>query len=395
MKYDLVFEGGGAKGFVLVGACDEFFRRGHSFDRLLGTSAGAITATLLAVGYSPGEMLSALAEEEDGRSVFASFLAMPPPFTSDELTHSAVGALLDAIQFNFLPGRAQRGLDARLLRALADNERFRHIMSFVERGGWYAADPFLVWLQRKLDSGRWKGGQRHFSGLTLGQLFAETNVELSVVASDTTDSRMLVLNHRTSPDCPVVWAVRMSMSIPLLWDEVVWQATWGNYLGRNVLDHMIVDGGLLSNFPIELFISNEPHVTRLMGPKGASPLLGMLIDDRLPVPQAKNLLVSIDIKPGELRTVKRLQRLVDTATTAHDKMVMDENSHLIVRLPAQGFGTTEFDMSDARRDSLVNGGRTAMELYFDTPHDLVLPTKSIPAERPVNRADRVARSILQ
>ena len=56
MKYDLVFEGGGAKGMVFVGACEEFFRRGHSFDRLLGTSAGAITATLLAVGYTPEEI---------------------------------------------------------------------------------------------------------------------------------------------------------------------------------------------------------------------------------------------------------------------------------------------------------------------------------------------------
>ena len=42
MKYDLVFEGGGAKGIVFVGACAEFFNRGHSFERLLGTSAGAI-----------------------------------------------------------------------------------------------------------------------------------------------------------------------------------------------------------------------------------------------------------------------------------------------------------------------------------------------------------------
>ena len=56
MKYDLVFEGGGAKGMVFVGACEEFFRRGHSFDRLLGTPAGAITATLLAVGYTPEEI---------------------------------------------------------------------------------------------------------------------------------------------------------------------------------------------------------------------------------------------------------------------------------------------------------------------------------------------------
>jgi NTE family protein len=48
MKYDMVFEGGGAKGMVFVGAMQEFESRGHSHDRLLGTSAGAITAALLA-----------------------------------------------------------------------------------------------------------------------------------------------------------------------------------------------------------------------------------------------------------------------------------------------------------------------------------------------------------
>lgn len=41
MNYDLVFEGGGAKGMVFVGACQEFFNRGHSFGRLLGTSCAS------------------------------------------------------------------------------------------------------------------------------------------------------------------------------------------------------------------------------------------------------------------------------------------------------------------------------------------------------------------
>ena len=39
MKYDLVFEGGGAKGVVFIGAYEEFVQRGHNFGRLLGTSA--------------------------------------------------------------------------------------------------------------------------------------------------------------------------------------------------------------------------------------------------------------------------------------------------------------------------------------------------------------------
>jgi len=35
MKYDLVFEGGGAKGSVFVGALQEFNARGHETGRLI------------------------------------------------------------------------------------------------------------------------------------------------------------------------------------------------------------------------------------------------------------------------------------------------------------------------------------------------------------------------
>ena len=39
MQYDMVFEGGGAKGMVFVGALKELEARGITSARLLGTSA--------------------------------------------------------------------------------------------------------------------------------------------------------------------------------------------------------------------------------------------------------------------------------------------------------------------------------------------------------------------
>lgn len=394
MKYDLVFEGGGAKGMVFVGACEEFFGRGHSFDRLLGTSGGAITATLLAAGYTPKEMLGALVEKLDGNSVFAGFMGQPPPFSDEELRTSATRRLLDGVDFTFLPDVVQKKAHELLVKALAASGSFRHALALIERGGWFAADRFVFWLSAKLDSGLWNGRKRVFSGMTLQQFFDTAGVELSVVASDTTDQGILVLNHQTAPNCPTVWAVRMSMSIPLVWDEVVWQAGWGNYLGRDISGHAIVDGGLLSNFPIELFISDAPQVTKLMGPKKDNPVLGLLIDEKLPV--TKGFFVHINIKPGELKTVQRLRRLVDTATGAHDKMVIDEYRHLVARLPAQGYGTTEFDMSDERRDALVEAGREAIALYLDTPAGVVLPSKAMRrADGQVpTMADRIATSVL-
>jgi predicted acylesterase/phospholipase RssA len=77
MQYDLVFEGGGAKGMSFVGALQELEARGHTHGRLLGTSAGAIAATFTAAGYGTQEMLEALTEKDaEGRPVFMSFLSL-------------------------------------------------------------------------------------------------------------------------------------------------------------------------------------------------------------------------------------------------------------------------------------------------------------------------------
>jgi predicted acylesterase/phospholipase RssA len=114
MKYDLVFEGGGAKGMVFVGACQEFFGRGHTFDRLLGTSAGAITTTLLAAGYTPQEMLEALVEKEGGESVFTGFMGPPPPFTDEEIATSATQRLLNGVDFTFVPDYWEKSLHEKL-----------------------------------------------------------------------------------------------------------------------------------------------------------------------------------------------------------------------------------------------------------------------------------------
>ena len=48
---------------------------------------------------------------------------------------------------------------------------------------------------------------RRFGGMTLNQFHNATGKDLSLVAADTTAEQLLVLNHRTAPDLPVVWAV--------------------------------------------------------------------------------------------------------------------------------------------------------------------------------------------
>jgi predicted acylesterase/phospholipase RssA len=376
MKYDLVFEGGGAKGMVFVGALQELFKdNSHTTGRLLGTSAGAITAALLAAGYTPEEMLTALGEKDSrGKPIFESFLGDPAPFDSEAVRSSALRRLLGELNLPFVPDFVEEKVDDWIASRLAENTVGRRLFSFVERGGWYSADPFVAWLQRMMDTGQVNGTPRKFSALTLEEFYAATKSEMTLVAADTNGSCMLLLNHRTAPDCPVVWAVRMSMSIPFLWQEVEWQRGWGPYYAwsadaerlveNDITGHAIVDGGLLSNFPIALFLADSPDVRAVVGLTQTDNILGLLIDEAVPVPKPAAPGGSRGITVGEMRTVQRLRRLVNTATGAHDNMAIAVFAKHVVRLPAAGYGTTEFDMSDPQRDALVEAGRKAMRTFL-------------------------------
>ncbi|WP_404926752.1 patatin-like phospholipase family protein [Paenibacillus polymyxa] len=56
MEADAVFEGGGVKGIAFVGAIEVMEAKGYTWKKLLGTSAGAIVAALLACGYNSAEI---------------------------------------------------------------------------------------------------------------------------------------------------------------------------------------------------------------------------------------------------------------------------------------------------------------------------------------------------
>jgi predicted acylesterase/phospholipase RssA len=122
MQYDLVFEGGGAKGMVFVGALQELERRGHTYGRLLGTSAGAITATFTAAGLTVGEMLDALNEKDDqGMPVFKQFLGRPRPFTPEEVAVSTTRLLLERLDLRYVPNLLEDQHDELVLRLMTQD----------------------------------------------------------------------------------------------------------------------------------------------------------------------------------------------------------------------------------------------------------------------------------
>jgi NTE family protein len=216
MKFDIVFEGGGAKGFGFIGALKAFEQHKHEAERLIGTSAGAVIATLLAAGYSADRMKQLVVEKiTDGkheRSRFSTFLDAPDPtqFSDAALQDSELSRALQ----HFPVLEPTGGLSQHLLLKIP---WYAHLFSLLEFGGWYVGESFTSWLQQRLDDA--SDGMK-FSDCTLQQFHEITNKDLSLIASDTSVGEMMVLNHRTAPDCPIVWAVRMSMSFPFIWQEV-------------------------------------------------------------------------------------------------------------------------------------------------------------------------------
>lgn len=384
---DVVFEGGGMKGAAFAGAVEVLRARGFKLRRLIGSSAGAITAAFLAAGYETRELAAVLGERLPGspKRRFSTFLEPPasvpaPPNVSSLKWSLFTLAITKAVETgrqlglplsqDDLSSYARRGLSLFATGAIADD------------------GAFLGWMGDALER---KGIARD---ATLGQLqqpFAARGVQLSLAATDLTGQRLLVLNHHTAPDVPLLWAVRMSMGIPIVWPEVVWRERWGRYRGRPMVEngegHRVVDGGVLSNFPLK-YLMEPRHFTSggVLGPfRDAEPaaVLGVLLDEQKGgrkaaaaatkestkestkgAPQPER---STDLKDNIL-VMNSLSRLLGTMTGAWDLETIEEYGaeRLICRIPVRGFDTLDFDMDDPSMAELVESGRGAMKKYLES-----------------------------
>lgn len=351
--FDIVFEGGGAKGTAFVGTLDVFSAAGHKHRRLVGTSAGAITATLLGAGYSSAELLDAVNQKipETGEPIFTSFLDSPKTTDfSPSVIDSSV--TVDLLKRGHVPGIIEQSV----VKGLLDVDLYRELFSFIECGGFYSGNAFLDWFKERLQA---KGIN---PDITWKDFAKQTQSDVSVVTSDVDDDEMVVLNDRTAPAAPVALSVRMSMSIPFVWREMIWDAAWGTYRDRDKTGHRFVDGGVLSNFPIHLIADSDPEITDIMGttdPNGAGNL-GLLLDGKIPVPGAG----TSDTRRPRLQTADRVTRLVDAMMDSSDADAIRNHPDAVCHIPVGGYGTTEFRMSQPRMNALIDSGRNAMRQYL-------------------------------
>ncbi|MFZ3590298.1 patatin-like phospholipase family protein [Bacillus sp. DJP31] len=195
MDIDGVFSGGGIKGYALIGAIQAVEKKGYSFKRVAGTSAGSIIAAFVAAGYT-GEEMAEIMEEIN----------------------------------------LEKFLDAR--RTFLPSSVAKWVLLYW-RLGLYKGQLLENWLEEKLAA----KGIRVFGDLP--------KEGLRVVASDLTNSKMTVIpddltQYGYNPaEFSVAKAVRMSAGLPYFFEPVK--------LEQAKSMPIFVDGGVLSNFPLWLF----------------------------------------------------------------------------------------------------------------------------------------------
>lgn len=304
MKADAVFEGGGVKGIALVGALWAAELRGYTWENLAGTSAGAIVASLVAAGYTAAE----------------------------------IKTIMDSLDFRRLKDALVTGRFPVLGPAL----------SIGIAKGLYKGDYFKKWLGEKLAA----KGVRTFGDLIRDHYRCDQQrcYRLRVIAADISRGRMLVLpqdiaEYGLKPEkLDVATAVRMSMSIPLFYQPVQWGYKDGK--GKRSISY-IVDGGILSNYPVWLF--DTPG-------RPGWPTFGFrLVESENPVERTHNISGPISL----------LSAVVSTMMEAHDrKHISEADFARTIPIPTLGVRTTDFELSREKREELFQSGVRAAEKFF-------------------------------
>jgi NTE family protein len=306
-KADLVLEGGGVKGIGLLGAVIALSEAGYAFPRIAGTSAGAIVGALVAGYAQAGKDLHDLVPVMD---------ALDYKQFEDETVLDHFGPAGEVAEL--LVGR-----------------------------GIYKGDFLVSWLGRHLE----QLGIETFGDLRIsdeddpGSALPENEkYRLVVMASDISLGQLVRLpwdceaHYGTDPDqLRVVDAVRASMSIPFFFQPAT--------LARS--DHSkvtLVDGGMLSNFPIECF-DRADNQSRW-------PTFGVKLSAR---PGAQQ-------KPRDAgTTIKLAIACLETLLTEHDAYHLDDE-HVTERtifVDTFGVQATDFGIDQPTQTRLYQSGRDA------------------------------------
>ena len=310
---DLVLEGGGVLGIAHVGAISVLAEAGYSFPRVAGTSAGSIVGALVAAGMAASRMTEIMTTLDYRRFVDRS--------------------LLDRIP-----------IGGPLLSLLLDN-------------GVFEGDYLREWLGNILVD---DCGVETFGDLAIddphSSLPPERRYRLVVTATDVTRGELRYFPwdyervYGLEADRQlVVDAVRASMSIPFFYEPTT-------LVGADGASSTLVDGGVLSNFPIDVFDRTDGRPPRW-------PTFGVKLIPILPMDAAKVLPIAALFKHGP---VALAADLVMTAIVGRDQAHLAKPwvNVRTMQVDTGGVNPVDFGLSEAQAGILFENGRTAATRFL-------------------------------
>lgn len=317
---DLVLSGGGVKGIGLVGAVVALMDAGYRIGRISGTSAGSLVGAVVAAA-AQGEQL-----------------------TGDQLKDIAMS----------LPYR--KFLD----RVPAANLPILGIPLAALRGnGVYRGDFIHDWIGGQLRD----LGVHTFGDLAIDdpELPEERRYRLVVTVADITRGCLVRLPwdyrrlYGLDPDeQSVADAVRTSMAIPIFFRPVTLTSSTGQV-------STLVDGGLLSNFPMY-------SLDRIDGRPPRWPSFGVTVMTKHPAQGDGDPLPSlaplIEI-PG---APQLLQALVNTLLLGHDQTYLSQPAVAArtIAVDSSEVGYLNFNISRRDREKLYGEGYAAAQKFLET-----------------------------
>jgi NTE family protein len=317
-RADLVLSGGGVKGIGLVGAVVALMEAGYTAQRVSGTSAGSIVGAIVAAAAQGQKMTPADFKELALSLKYEEFLD-PGPIESVPLVGPSIALL--------------RGT------------------------GIYRGDHVHDWVRTQLK----RLGVSTFGDLAYDDpnLPPEQRYRLVVTVADVTRGQLVRLPwdyrrvYGVDPDDQMVAdAVRASMSIPFFFRPAALTSTAG-------LRSTLVDGGILSNFPID-------SLDRTDGKKPRWPTFGVTLlpnlpegnDDVIPALRVLNVLGS----------TKLLEEVITTMVVGRDQAYLNQPwvSARTIRVDSTAVGFLDFDISDKQVEELYNKGHAVAEEFLST-----------------------------
>lgn len=225
---NLVFEGGGVLGISYLGVLDFLYRSGRisNLQRIAGTSAGAITACITSFGL-PFEEIEKIA---------------------GSLEYKKVPERTEISELKLIPEEVRVWMD----NMFGD---INCIYRLLHEYGWYSTNYFYEWIQKVIAAQfdpQKKRPPYTFADFKNPYLHKENRsfYDLYIIGTDLSMKTARVFSFETTPALEVATAVRISMSIPLFFESVKLEKEDGK---GNAATNIFCDGGLLNNYPLNLF----------------------------------------------------------------------------------------------------------------------------------------------